>query len=636
MRPVLHTLLRQLSGLHFFFYALLVAGLGYASELHVLPLVDAGEKRDKLLYFLLPAIFEISYLLTIIGTWLLSQVANYKPTDTAPPTRLSLIINNVPIVVGCLALISPDFLTLANIIGLGALILLQMAWRWLPRTWFFVGLECLVAAAVAWFVIKAQGLSVPKNDHHWAFYLGPLLAYREDGILLWDTPSQYGFLNILFISIIATVLSINAFLALNLGLLFLVVLSFALAICVFAKQMKYSPLVSVVFAAVIIFFYPGWFELLLGPMSYPAGTAIRFLPSLLALLALDRASATGSKRFTLLAALLAASSFLWSAESLAYTIAPLFAFIVIKAVSERDIEFFGKPPFQVLVLSTIFAGLFLFAYSNVLDTPIDPLSLFDYAISYSEDRYTIPIELNSWTFFFIFALGMCYFFARSGVTLGKGKNLRGVLFFGFAYCVATYFIARSHYNNILNLIPWLIIAICLSSPLPKAVWLASFHRVGVFVVCCLLVSHAFLASRPETRARVVQRFSGPLSGILERPYYKSVPREVEAYIKERLPDAGVTLVQDKTIFNPLTGVKSNGFYLPVVPLEHLYVLPRAPVHKYLSRMSDRKPQSFVVAPPADVGVAKMTIESGGYFTVVEVEDLSGWKIFEVKRTERLR
>ena len=35
--------------------------------------------------------------------------------------------------------------------------------------------------------------------HHWQTYVGPVELMLQGGYLLWDTPSQYGFLNTIFI-----------------------------------------------------------------------------------------------------------------------------------------------------------------------------------------------------------------------------------------------------------------------------------------------------------------------------------------------------------------------------------------------------------------------------------------------------
>jgi hypothetical protein len=65
-----------------------------------------------------------------------------------------------------------------------------------PRWWLAFGGAAVVAL---WLAFRLESYVIPYN---WGFFVGPAQTIRQGGWLLWDVPSQYGFLNVLLIALI--------------------------------------------------------------------------------------------------------------------------------------------------------------------------------------------------------------------------------------------------------------------------------------------------------------------------------------------------------------------------------------------------------------------------------------------------
>jgi hypothetical protein len=66
-------------------------------------------------------------------------------------------------------------------------------------------LRGLPYAVILMFALRADSLfykGPDMPDMHWDYFIGPVQTVRSGGWLLWDTPSQYGFLNILLTALI--------------------------------------------------------------------------------------------------------------------------------------------------------------------------------------------------------------------------------------------------------------------------------------------------------------------------------------------------------------------------------------------------------------------------------------------------
>lgn len=252
------------------------------------------------------------------------------PLPRALGTVLLLLLGAVPL------------LTLTNSVAIW-----RMFERWPLTSTFVVVVGLFVAALVAnrlasaprerrWFVwlpylvfavlsVRLDSVFAPINALHWEYVVGPIRAIHEGGWLLWDVPSQYGFLNILIASLLPIRPAVDAFFWFQ-GIAFFVVSS------IFYRTLYAKiGLNWIAAAAVVVAFFFFADPLLIGPTPYPSMSAARFLWCyvLLAMAATNYFGPSPSvMRFTRQGVLVWLAGVLWSAESAIYVtviyLIPLF------------------------------------------------------------------------------------------------------------------------------------------------------------------------------------------------------------------------------------------------------------------------------------------------------------------------
>ena len=97
-------------------------------------------------------------------------------------------------------------------------VLLSVAWVFdrspfpgpLKKRWLLEAPVCLAVIVIFGMAslrtLTAGGLGIhyilSREIHHWGVYIGPIQMVRQGGILLWDVPSQYGFLSVILPAIL--------------------------------------------------------------------------------------------------------------------------------------------------------------------------------------------------------------------------------------------------------------------------------------------------------------------------------------------------------------------------------------------------------------------------------------------------
>lgn len=513
------------------------------------------------------------------------------------------------------------------------IVLLQITWITLPRHTWRVVAEWICTLGVATFVLKTQVFSLEKCPHHWAFYLGPLYGVTEGGLLLWDTPSQYGFLSIILPALISWFGSLEPMMAFGIGLALFQIASLAVVVWLLHEKADFSPIVSAVFAGTLLFFFAGWIETFVGSTFYPSVTGFRFLPGLLALLSVDWACRRSSSPATFISALLVAFAWLWSAESIAYTLPGIVALLVVTIIFERDLRFYKRQPFRILVVAALCVALFLLAYRFVAAMEIEPERLFDFALTYSNSQGCLPIQFDRWTLTFVAMLGLCYFFARSSLTWSRRGNLCSVLFLAYAFCVATYFVGRSHENNVRNILVWLVVVLVCCMPPERTTQLRSLLKSFVFIIClcCFgkLANDLLVPRNGVAPWRVVaQRFDSSDWAVL--PSYPNLPVAVKDYLDTHLPGQPVTVFESGKLYAPLKDTVGHGFYLPIAPLQQIGVLDESARQVYLQRMIQRKPASIGVCSGGACGDMARLFGGSASVSIVKIAEVGGFEIYAVR------
>ncbi|HEX8137146.1 MAG TPA: hypothetical protein VF544_06110 [Pyrinomonadaceae bacterium] len=330
----------------------------------------------------------------------------------------------------------------------------------------------LAVLLIAMASIRTDHIFGLGEIHHWSFFTGPAQMVRQGEWLLWDVPSQYGFLVTLTLAWLPTKTVWQSLFLVN------ALVNFLIALMLFSLFRALRPgFLNLCFALALtlaaVFFRSGlapfYFE---GPSQLPNIGGLRFCWSfaLAAILFLEyrRASMRDSHYRALLWAGCGVwlTGTLWSAESALYagaTWLPAFALLVwrrtAKVVGATETSFKRRllasvrwlllPPGLLVASVLLIVGVYLLRLGHAPDWR----SFIEYAQAYKGGFAAIPIDVNGavWVLvivFCAFATTAAYILrddaghAALPLMLGAGGGL---------WAMCSYFVSRSHPNNVHNL-----------------------------------------------------------------------------------------------------------------------------------------------------------------------------------------
>jgi hypothetical protein len=307
--------------------------------------------------------------------------------------------------------------------------------------------------------------------HHWSFFTGPAEMVRQGGQLLWDVPSQYGFLLTLVLSWLPTKTVWQSLFILNALFNFLI----ALAIFYLFRTLR-TGFLNLCFALGVTlaagFFRSGlapyFFE---SPSHLPNIGGLRFFwPFALSAILFweyHRNAAVQSYRLIFWAGCVVwLIATLWSVESAVYssvTWLPPFALLVWRrtAALPGAAEISFKTRLRALMRWLLLPPALLLAsvltitlcYFLRLGHGPDWRSFIEYAQAYGGGFATIPIDANGavWVLVIVFCAFATTFayFLREGLGQPALPLLLGAG--GGMWAMCSYFVSRSHPNNVHNL-----------------------------------------------------------------------------------------------------------------------------------------------------------------------------------------
>jgi hypothetical protein len=326
--------------------------------------------------------------------------------------------------------------------------------------------------------------------HHWGAYIGPSELLLAGARLFNDFPAQYGFGPTV---LIASVCGKSCWG----GMYFIVgftTLLFALLIATIAlgNNKQGLPQRGLILLLVIVccFFWTSYPPKFSSPMITPSVSGLRFLP-VLALVAMllwiDRRE-NNQPYPAILGHMAWAAAALWSIESAFYATFvwwPYYLFLrAANANDNRERTFcllraLGTLLALLVVLVLCFQAGYWFVYQT---TP----SIYGYVAYALNPPGPMPINAKGavWFFLAVITLGTVanwHTFRQSG---NSPAFRRGFLLLLLAYSTFSYFLGRSHDNNILNLLPFLLLVLLnvRATPIPDS-WRGGFAAA---LLACLL------------------------------------------------------------------------------------------------------------------------------------------------------
>ena len=407
---------------------------------------------------------------------------------------------------------------------------------------------------------RTDSLFVEGSFFHWGYYVGPIEAVRQGGWLLWDVPSQYGFLSIL----LPALLPINdAWEALYVtqGIFLL-----GIAMLLYTLLRRLSPSLvnawlAVLLTASVVFFSTSE---LTSPTTFPSGSVMRFVwcYALLAVFWFDYQWWHKSSKSLLIpvGTIIWLLGVLWSAESAVYSSAIFLPGLVLHGMQahRRKLHVTGILPYVTTVAKTLAipAGALLLVLSILTGFYLikighlpDPSSYYEYVISYSAGGLgVLPVTLIGpvWVLLGAYILILSLMFRL----FWKNRNspalpLLTASLFG-VWAISSYFVGRSHPWNVTVLLPELCMVLAIGLNVIKSEKLRLMELTFKIIVLPLFV--VIMASNALSKSTLLDFMVKPQTG------YDSIGSRIPALdksVNSLLLSAGV---------NPSDAIVYDGDY----------------------------------------------------------------------------
>lgn len=307
--------------------------------------------------------------------------------------------------------------------------------------------------------------------YHWGFFTGPIEQIRQGGTLLWDTPSQYGFLSIL----VPSILPGNAWQS----FWFAQAVAYSIVACLMYVSVRrlapgwYGGVTAFLITFTTLFFRPRTESLILPAQMTPAAGPYRFIWCFVMLAFLIRWQTRNEddrirSRFVLVGTIIWSFALLWSAETAVYVTAMWFPALLVNSLQESGRAGLSKAQTAARVLraaaypvaATILVGAVVFAFYRIagLGGP-DIFGHLEYVLLYSSGGYAaLPMDPTGTVWYlivtFLIVVTIIGLHARGRLTDSRLVVWTAVA--GGTWALSSYFTGRSHPVNLIALIPLLL------------------------------------------------------------------------------------------------------------------------------------------------------------------------------------
>jgi hypothetical protein len=309
---------------------------------------------------------------------------------------------------------------------------------------------------------RSDTLFIPGSEYHWEYFTGPIRTIRNGGWLLFDAPSQYGFLNILFASALPLTSSWQSLYVLQGIILFGVSVTTLLVLISSCNEGWLKKIIIFLLVAGSFFFAdPHW----IGPLPFPSSSVTRFFCCYLLIFS-TLIPATGIKK-KIIISLAWCTGIFWSAESAFYCTSIYFFIIAADTLSasqtgekKRTLKEYFAISFSILLSTIIFISLIYFI--NIGEFP-NFISYFDYAIGYASGYGYVPFPINGpGNLLLLIFLGVGVMLIEAIKQIKKNVAMTFAAIAGCIWAVASYYLGRPVPQNITALFPLLTFCSLLS------------------------------------------------------------------------------------------------------------------------------------------------------------------------------
>jgi hypothetical protein len=523
----------------------------------------------------------------------------------------------------------------------------------IPKT-FLPVIKFLIPA----FIFGLAALRVYDTDygqlHHWGCYVGPAELVRQGGYLLWNVPSQYGFLSILSIVVLPFKSCWESFYVLQ--IIFLLISSMVLFVTLYASNKTIiNYWVSMGIAFISVFLIPGYIPGFRGVSSYPSSGPFRFLwvqVILFFIVFQYRKKYFGEKKEIIIGSLIWLVSTLWAFEVAYYVSFSWFGYLLIKSVHMKDdnavdykitlakiIRSFSIPVFFFLISLAVISAFYLIRSGHLPDW----LSYYEYVLSFKEGFDGLIINAGGAIgvpliiLFFI----VC-FISERWTEFRKYQNYIAVLAACLLslYACLTYFIGRSHENNLLNLMPLMVLIIAIISLLNNSIDISYTHSLLKYFSIPLYI--VIIVLTLGNRVVFVNYLASLRGGYLD---IQNRNPPIDPELKDLMISAGISekdsiaymdniMLMNYQINNP--SFTHYNHWLPMNPMTVFNPLRENRIEIYMERFGDQFKTGgyFIKNKPYGYPIEKFISHS--YDSVGSVYENAEWKIMKFVRKSRFQ
>ena len=433
-------------------------------------------------------------------------------------------------------------------------------------------LNILLALVTFIVLLKVFLLSSDKDAFHYSWFLGPINSLSAEYKLLNNVPSQYGYLNILFINKLSSLINVNSA---NTLIGFILILFFVFFKIFYSKLKSIINLPIIIislFLSFLIFGNVGYSNLA-GTLFIPSSSVFRFLPSLITILILSEILNNNKNKNILLFCFLFSFliSLLWSFESALFVIFSLASYYLAKLTIlffennklNKNLSFdFKKITIEIIIGISMISIFFLFIFQDNFEL------FYEHALK-TKSSLSKEIVSNKVTLVFLFLLMLCYLVLRDSYQKKSFFNIN-FLWFGLFIAYSSYFLLRSVDSNLFNILPFLLFIICsmkVNSQDIKNLRIYSIYTVIFFVIVSSLFSAIYYKEKFVKNLISSNFFNTPQ--FHDESYLPS--NEILNAIK-KFPNLPLTLITGKNIHKKNLYLPKYGYGLPILPLEHFNIL----------------------------------------------------------------
>lgn len=414
----------------------------------------------------------------------------------------------------------------------------------------------------------------PISYHHYSFYVGPVLDIIKGKSLLGDTPSQYGYLSIHFLAFIFNIIGISLA-KFNLINILLFVFYYLLAGLILFKLIRNKFLAAI--SSLIFITLQTLFSYYSGSL-YPSTGPLRFGFGLLIFWVILSFS---QKISFILGSIITSIALFWSIETAIYVVpAWLVTCLIMSYYSENSFKKF----FKSLILKLSFLGILITSVFSIIvfkeyfHSHVFPriLDYFEFANIYKDGfgALSIPIYGNFYLLIIIMILGIVT--AVYLITHKVKTRFLPLLVFISIYNVAifSYFISRSHENNIVNITGFYILQLVVILRIFIKVFKISSEQLKKTIALPLILFLVFYFIRVSDQTSKLYKL---IQKSFQQNIYEWITPEAQmptlskALVKYHLENRPVVLLSqtDDTRLLVESGIKNE---LPLNPAFMTYVL----------------------------------------------------------------